>query len=188
MSPCSSISVDGTRIAFYSYADNFSAIDENTVPNTFVHDTETTDTTLVSRATGGGAAGDGESVNPAISVRVVVQRRKGNAALRAQLAHRWDDPQARGEERTPGAARHGPLRAHRARARAIPHRDHRDGRRRQPLSDRPPGCQGSVAADGKSLVSVRPRPGPGPPPLPSRRASRRGRVCGGRGSPRCRRA
>jgi Tol biopolymer transport system component len=61
-----SISADGTRIAFYSYADNFSAIDENTVPNTFVHDTDTAATTLVSRATGG-VAGDDESVNPAIS-------------------------------------------------------------------------------------------------------------------------
>jgi Tol biopolymer transport system component len=61
-----SISADGTRIAFYSYADNFSTIDENTVPNTFVHDTDTAETTLVSRATGG-AAGDDESVNPAIS-------------------------------------------------------------------------------------------------------------------------
>jgi Tol biopolymer transport system component len=61
-----SISADGTRIAFYSYADNFSAVDENTVPNTFVHDTDTTATTLASRSTGG-TAGDGESVNPAIS-------------------------------------------------------------------------------------------------------------------------
>jgi Tol biopolymer transport system component len=62
-----SISADGTRIAFYSYADNFSAFDDNSVPNTFVRDTETEGTSLVSRASGGGPGGDDESVNPAIS-------------------------------------------------------------------------------------------------------------------------
>ncbi|MDQ1248341.1 MAG: hypothetical protein QG597_2713, partial [Actinomycetota bacterium] len=61
-----SISGDGSRIAFYSYADNFSAIDDNSVPNTFVRDMDTDTTILVSRSTGG-VAGDGEAVNPAIS-------------------------------------------------------------------------------------------------------------------------
>ena len=63
-----SISADGGRIAFYSYANNFSAVDDNAVPNTFVYDMDSAETLLVSRATGSnGAAGDQESINPAIS-------------------------------------------------------------------------------------------------------------------------
>lgn len=61
-----SISADGTQIAFYSDANNFSAVDDDAVPNVFVRDMNTLLTELMSLSSTGGAA-DGESVNPAIS-------------------------------------------------------------------------------------------------------------------------
>lgn len=64
----SSISADGTRIAFDSDADNLSAEDDNALTNVFVRDLRTGETILVSRAGGpAGAAADDSSVEPSIS-------------------------------------------------------------------------------------------------------------------------
>jgi Tol biopolymer transport system component len=63
-----SLSADGRFAAFYSQADNLSSEDDNAVRNVFVRDLVAGTTTLVSRSAGAaGAAGDGESLYPAIS-------------------------------------------------------------------------------------------------------------------------
>ena len=64
-----SISSDGRYVAFESLADNLSAADNNAARNVFVRDTQTNTTTLISRqsATDGGAGGDDNSTEPAIS-------------------------------------------------------------------------------------------------------------------------
>lgn len=61
------ISADGTRVAYYSYADNLEADDStNFTADVFVYDIATKSTTLISRATDGGP-GDGDSFYPSIS-------------------------------------------------------------------------------------------------------------------------
>ena len=73
----SSISADGTRIAFDSDADNLSAEDDDVHTNVFVRDLRTGETILASRASGpAGPAADDSSVEPSISAdgRYVVFR------------------------------------------------------------------------------------------------------------------
>jgi Tol biopolymer transport system component len=62
------ISADGRYVAFTSDADNLSEEDDNTLVNAFVRDTQGSQTTLVSRATGAaGTAANGSSSSPSIS-------------------------------------------------------------------------------------------------------------------------
>ncbi len=64
----SSISGDGRRVAFESFANNLSSEDNNAFTNVFVRDLQTNTTTLVSRAAGpAGAGADGDSNLPALS-------------------------------------------------------------------------------------------------------------------------
>jgi Tol biopolymer transport system component len=63
-----SISGDGRRIAFRSEATNLSPEDTDAIPDIYVRDLDTNETTLVSRATGlAGAKGNGFSEFPVIS-------------------------------------------------------------------------------------------------------------------------
>ncbi len=61
------ISADGRVVAFTSAADNLAGDDDDTVQNVYVRDLVNGTTTYVSRATGAGAPGDGDSRTPAIS-------------------------------------------------------------------------------------------------------------------------
>ena len=61
------ISGDGRLVAFQSSADNLSAEDDDAFEDVFVRDLQAGTTTLVSRAAGAGAAGDGPSAAPALS-------------------------------------------------------------------------------------------------------------------------
>ncbi|WP_217922226.1 TolB family protein [Miltoncostaea oceani] len=61
------ISANGRVVAFTSAADNLAGDDDDTVQNVHVRDLVTGTTTFVSRATGAGAPGDGDSRTPAIS-------------------------------------------------------------------------------------------------------------------------
>ena len=62
-----SISASGRYVAFESYASNLGPADDSTVPDVFVRDLRSGRVTLVSRGTGGGAAANAPSANPAIS-------------------------------------------------------------------------------------------------------------------------
>lgn len=63
-----SISADGRYVAFRSFADNLSGVDATGMTDIFVRDTQTNETTLVSRETGAaGPAADDDSEDPAIS-------------------------------------------------------------------------------------------------------------------------
>ncbi len=55
------VSADGRYVAFVSEADEMSAVDDNRWTNVFVRDNVTSQTVLVSRASGEGAAGNGPS-------------------------------------------------------------------------------------------------------------------------------
>jgi Tol biopolymer transport system component len=61
-----SISADGRYVAFDSQADNLSTADLNSVYNVFVRDRQASETVLVSRTSGGGAA-NGHSNYPSVS-------------------------------------------------------------------------------------------------------------------------
>ena len=66
--PGSAVSPNGRYVAFESTADNLSDADNDAVVNIYLHDRETGETSLVSRATGAAGAGaDADSRNPAIS-------------------------------------------------------------------------------------------------------------------------
>jgi Tol biopolymer transport system component len=67
--PGLALSGNGRYVAFTSTADNLSAADDDTVRNVYLRDTQTGDTTLVSRADGADGAGatGGDSGNPAMS-------------------------------------------------------------------------------------------------------------------------
>jgi len=67
--PGLALSGSGRYVAFTSTADNLSAADDDTVRNVYVRDTQTGETTLVSRADGvdGAGATGGDSGNPAMS-------------------------------------------------------------------------------------------------------------------------
>lgn len=60
-------STNGRYVAFQSRATNLDPADTDDVPDIYVRDTQTGTTTLVSRATGAGAKGNGKSDYPAIS-------------------------------------------------------------------------------------------------------------------------
>jgi Tol biopolymer transport system component len=62
-----SISSGGRFVAFESGADNLSSGDNDAVQNVFLRDTQDSTTRLISRVTGPGAGGNGNSGNPAIS-------------------------------------------------------------------------------------------------------------------------
>lgn len=66
--PGVAVSEDGRYVVFESTADNLSAADDDSVANIYLHDRETGQTELVSRATGpAGAGANADSTNPAIS-------------------------------------------------------------------------------------------------------------------------
>jgi Tol biopolymer transport system component len=61
------ISADGTRVTFASWADNFAAGDGNGTPDVFLRDLAAGTTTLLSGAAGGGATSNGSSAEATIS-------------------------------------------------------------------------------------------------------------------------
>ena len=61
-----SISADGRYVAFESYADNLIDGDNNAAPDVFIHDSQTHQTTLLSRDEDG-VVGQGHSVDPSLS-------------------------------------------------------------------------------------------------------------------------
>ena len=62
-----SIDADGNRVAFTSNATNLSAADTNSATDIYIHDVAANNTSLISRASGGGAVGDKGSSEPSIS-------------------------------------------------------------------------------------------------------------------------
>lgn len=74
------LSADGEKVAFHSYADNLVASDTNNQPDVFVHDLQTGETIRVSVANNGAQA-DGDSLAPALSAdgeKVVFSSRASN--------------------------------------------------------------------------------------------------------------
>lgn len=84
-----SISADGRYVAFESYASNLGPADDSTIPDIFVRDMRSGRIFLASRASGGGAAANAPSANPAISGdgRFVAFDSRGSNLVPADTLH-----------------------------------------------------------------------------------------------------